>query len=563
MAAMAYKPAYHDSWALVIGINAYQNVSPLSYACNDADAIHSVLVNDLGFPSSNVILLKDTTATRNAIYDAFLSFSTKATNPDDRVLVFFAGHGMTLDGHSGKIGCLIPIDGDPKTYGSLLRWDDLTRNADVIPAKHILFIMDACYSGLAIQRATPPSTQRFLSDMLQRISRQVITAGKADETVADGGGPQGNNSIFTGYLLEGLQGVAADTGGILTANGLMHFVYQKVAQDPRSKQTPHYGHIDGDGDFILLSPNQQHLKAASPKDFLIKVAPEKPESSGLHSETLAKPSFAEVQGYVDPERPNFGRNQLSNNLGETRLSGLEREFVKAFSWLSLVIEPIDRTVSIDIAKELARLKNPNQTHPSLPSHLFFVFPRNARTTIDYLLLYEDVAYNNQLWGRYLRIDKRGSIEYGDSSRAVFLEHQETRCFRYVKIIGLLWEVMFFAKGLLGIAGYMGGVRYLVNLIGTRDTILTDFAEGKGKDNKQWAQPFGFGITDHLRELKCPSLNLQLSYDLILDSLDEQAARKVVDDAAAKLGLAYNHQSKPRCFNYDTDIFPWQQYENTM
>src|SRR5512147_804353 len=38
-----YKPHYTNSWALVIGINAYQFASPLSYACNDADAVASVL----------------------------------------------------------------------------------------------------------------------------------------------------------------------------------------------------------------------------------------------------------------------------------------------------------------------------------------------------------------------------------------------------------------------------------------------------------------------------------------------------------------------------------------
>src|SRR5947208_2370067 len=138
----------------------------------------------------------------------------------------------------------------------LIRWDDLTRNADIIPAKHILFVMDACYSGLAIQRAGQPGERRFVTDMLQRQSRQVITAGKADEVVADGGGPRGENSIFTGYLLEGLHGKAADDGGVITASNLMNYAYRKVSTDSRSNQTPHFGHIDGDGDFILWQPKE-------------------------------------------------------------------------------------------------------------------------------------------------------------------------------------------------------------------------------------------------------------------------------------------------------------------
>jgi len=97
---------------------------------------------------------------------------------------------MTLEGSRGPIGYLIPVNGDSDNLNTLIRWDDLTRNAEIIPAKHILFIIDACYSGLALQRAiTPPGTQRFVTDLLQRMSQQVITAGKADEKVADGSGP--------------------------------------------------------------------------------------------------------------------------------------------------------------------------------------------------------------------------------------------------------------------------------------------------------------------------------------------------------------------------------------
>ncbi len=205
-----------NSWALVVGINAYQFCSPLSYACNDADAVASALVDQLGFESGKLFLLKDEQATKQAILDRYLDLSSLATDPDDRVFVFFAGHGFTTQGLvRGPVGYLVPVDGSTDRLNSLIRCDELTRNADLIPAKHILFIIDACYSGLITQRVTPPGTGRFVNDMLQRMSRQVITAGKADETVADGGGPAGKNSIFTAYLIDGLSGGASDAGGVL------------------------------------------------------------------------------------------------------------------------------------------------------------------------------------------------------------------------------------------------------------------------------------------------------------------------------------------------------------
>jgi uncharacterized caspase-like protein len=124
--------------------------------------------------------------------------------PDDRLIIFFAGHGHTASGRRGETGFLVPVDGDVTNLASLVRWEELTRCADLIPAKHVLFLMDACYGGLALTRKTlPPGSMRLLKDMLQRFSRQVLTAGKADETVSDGGGVRVGHSIFTSHLLDG------------------------------------------------------------------------------------------------------------------------------------------------------------------------------------------------------------------------------------------------------------------------------------------------------------------------------------------------------------------------
>lgn len=148
----------------------------------------------------------------------------------------------------------------------VIRWDELTRNADLIRAKHVLFIMDACYGGLALVRSAGAGTTRFLKDMMLRTSRQVLTAGKADEVVSDSGGPIPNHSVFTGHLIEALQGKAAMSDGVLTASAVMSYVYAKVASDKNSHQTPHYGHVDGDGDMVLLAPGLGELDESETKD---------------------------------------------------------------------------------------------------------------------------------------------------------------------------------------------------------------------------------------------------------------------------------------------------------
>lgn len=248
-----YLPKYDKSHALIIGVDAYQNVSPLMHAANDARAIAEILTKKFAFPSENVTVLLDSTATRVNIMKEFLLLADSSTvEPDDRILIFFAGHGHTVSGRRGETGFLVPVDGKVDELATLIRWDELTRNAELIAAKHMLFLMDACYGGLALTRKTiPPGRMRFLKDMLQRYSRQVLTAGKADEVVSDAGGARPGHSIFTSHLLDGLDGAASEAGEPITGHGLMSYAYEKVGSDPHSRQTPHFGFVDGDGDFIF------------------------------------------------------------------------------------------------------------------------------------------------------------------------------------------------------------------------------------------------------------------------------------------------------------------------
>lgn len=260
------KTHYTNSRALVIGIDHYQSASPLSYAVSDAEEVCDVLINDLDFPEENVTYLTDSEATRGDILRAFMRLTADDVDLDERILVFFAGHGHTRTGIRGEVGYLVPYDADMQDFSSFIRWDELTRNADLIRAKHMLFIMDACYGGLALTRSLHPGSTRFLKDMMLRYSRQVLTAGKADEVVADSGGPLPNHSVFTGHLIEAIRGKAVTENGVLTASGLMSYVYAKVANDKNSNQTPHYGYFDGDGDFILLAPQLSELEKTNDKD---------------------------------------------------------------------------------------------------------------------------------------------------------------------------------------------------------------------------------------------------------------------------------------------------------
>lgn len=555
-----YKPGYHSSWALLVGINQYLHASPLSYACNDADSLQAILTNPLNFPAQQIITLKDSQATKEKILDEFIKFHARANDPDDRLLFFFAGHGYTVQGNKGPVGYLIPVDGDCANLNSLIRWDELTRNAELIKAKHILFIVDACYSGLVLQRFSAPGSQRFTTDLLQRFSRQVITAGKADQTVSDGGGPAGKNSIFTGNLIEGIKGGALNDEGVLTGNMLMSYVYQKVGQNPQSDQTPHFGHLEGDGDFVLITPGQEHIKKDLATDYIVETHEEKPEELGASIGISSKPSFAFQRGYSNPEDPSFGRNDLTSKLGEMRADQSLRGVEKAFSWLGVLIEPLgNQSVAIDIAEKAAK---PNNIYAQGPEpYEKFAFPSTLRTTSNSLLIFSDYYYK-PYWERYLKIDSSGNIEYAESEN-VFMELKEKRIFKLVQIVGLTWQLLYLAKSLLKESSYGAGIRLTFGLVGTRDSILSNFSQEVGQKNSRWRDPLAdpFGLDDISERDKCLDKNIKIEQDLVISKLGCDEALKVAKTIGQKLDLAYNHHGSQRCFNYETDIFPWSQYQS--
>ncbi len=269
------KASYTGSHALIIGIDKYQNMQPLSHAVSDARGFRNVLVDEFNFPAENVRELFDYDATLMSIRQAFYSLAQDATNLDDRLIVFFAGHGETKPGVRREFGYLCPTDAHPTCTETLLGWDELITNVDQIKAKHVLFIMDACFSGLALHRSAGAGAARYIKDLVKRPSVQVITAGKADQKVADSGGPISGHSLFTGHLITGLQGEAKTDLGLITASGVMHYVFSRVGGDAKSNQTPHYGQVVGDGDFVFNDELLKQFETTSGTDpnALVSLAP--------------------------------------------------------------------------------------------------------------------------------------------------------------------------------------------------------------------------------------------------------------------------------------------------
>ena len=268
--AWSQEPLFARSYALVIGIGDYPAKSgfePLTYPRKDAGGM-AVFLRTQGF---QVIELFDQQATKRAIRAALEDGIAGRLGPNDRVLVFYSGHGQTRVIGDREYGYIIPYDADGNS-SSWIDMDVLRSLSDKMgQARHQMFIMDACYGGhIGFKTggsAQAPDYPNYVRSVAERPARQFLTAGGADQQVLDGG-PDGY-SYFTGYLLEALELGYADYNGdsFITASELGAYITPRAST---WNQTPAIGVLPGhgQGEFLFRVPGRQTASAPGAVDSL-------------------------------------------------------------------------------------------------------------------------------------------------------------------------------------------------------------------------------------------------------------------------------------------------------
>jgi hypothetical protein len=263
---------YDNSWALIVGINDYENVRGLNYAVEDALAIKNMLINVYGFPRNNVRVLTNGGATGSNIKKELHSL-VKSVGENDRVVFYFAGHGetATLGIEGGDMGFLIPADGDAEDlYLTAIPMDELRRISNWSKAKHMLFLVDACYGGLAAMntRSLTTNTPNYIDKITKDISRQIITAGGKDEQVLEK--DEWEHSAFTKNLLSGLKEKRADYNddGIITGSEIGMYLQEKVSLDTDNFQTPQIRRFTPhEGEIIFITKVEQKEEQEKELDY--------------------------------------------------------------------------------------------------------------------------------------------------------------------------------------------------------------------------------------------------------------------------------------------------------
>lgn len=146
-------------YALVVGINDYSiqsqndpaglNWPNLRFCAADADSMYHLLIEAFGFQNENVILLKNTNATRRNILSA-LTYLFSQTQVGDTVCFTFSGHGgllpaTTAEDNTRFYQAIIPYQGD---WIYDFRLHQTAQNAGFDPNEvNFTCFIDSCHSG--------------------------------------------------------------------------------------------------------------------------------------------------------------------------------------------------------------------------------------------------------------------------------------------------------------------------------------------------------------------------------------------------------------------------------
>lgn len=236
-----------EKWAVVIGVSDYRaDGLDLRYAHRDAEEIRDFLIAKGGFRPERVRFLSDQRATHAEIRTALFNFLA-ATEPDDLVLIFLAGHGVQDAANPDNFFFLAHDSEVGNLGGTAIPMWDLGNVMDyTIRSQRILVFADTCHSGAVLQRGAAGDGKnlnffnKYLEVLARKKGRLVVTASQAHESSLETA--KLGHGAFTHSILLGLAGSADDNpaDGVVTAGELVDFVRARVPELTEGEQHPSY-----------------------------------------------------------------------------------------------------------------------------------------------------------------------------------------------------------------------------------------------------------------------------------------------------------------------------------
>ncbi len=285
--------AFDKGHALVIGVGSYAHIpwANIPISVTDAKAVKALLHDsDLcGYPPEQVTFLHDDTASRQGVLDALDALAARTT-AESTALLYYCGHGERgTDGNYYLTTHDTKASGKKVAKGTGVSEPELIAKLRAIPAKRLLLLFNACYSG-AISPALDLGDQEEafgglgLSETAAGAllstgeGRIIITAARSNQRSWIG---TGKLSIFTQALVDGLsgQGYVPNNNGYVSAFGLYEHIYftvQEAAEKLGKVQEPELTVLKGVGPFAVslyrgaTEPGAFDIEEALPEEAAVR-----------------------------------------------------------------------------------------------------------------------------------------------------------------------------------------------------------------------------------------------------------------------------------------------------
>ncbi|MEG3836396.1 nSTAND1 domain-containing NTPase [Microcoleus sp. Z1_C3] len=266
------KTNFDRNLVVVIGIDHYksESIQDLKTPVSDARVLADLLETEYGYnKDENVVRLFDEKVVRlfdeaatltglQTLLDKTIPHQLKPTKYD-RLIFYFAGHGIPRNGQDGPEGYLVPQDADSQKQDSFLPMSKVYKALSKLECHHLLVILDCCFAGTfrwAGRRKMIPILETVRREHYDRFIRypawQVITSAAHDQEALDvaklaedkrGAVADENQELHSPFalaLLSGLRENKADLipDGVITAHELYVYLDQQVSQLSGSRQKP-------------------------------------------------------------------------------------------------------------------------------------------------------------------------------------------------------------------------------------------------------------------------------------------------------------------------------------
>jgi len=274
------------TYALIVGISAYEHFTPLKYADKDASLFRDYAKSKAGgsVTADNMLYLVNEDAKGGTLNIRALAWiENRPYAAGDKLYIYLAGHGDAIDEDEYFfLGSDLSVGGDgaKNNYraGFALQMYNLKMSIKRVAAKgvQVVLIMDACRTN---ELAGGQDGQKMFTAGIMNSGINAITmlAAGPGQSAIENDKIGGGHGIFTWYLVDGLSGEAdKDASGKIDLYELTSYVKDNVRSEAmkqfKHQQSPDFSGFKDDTKTFAIVDAAYHTAWVSDKKLTKAIA---------------------------------------------------------------------------------------------------------------------------------------------------------------------------------------------------------------------------------------------------------------------------------------------------